>query len=451
MKFKFLNSGTSPRLILIFAGWGMDWKPFATTGREGYDTAAVWDYRDLSSPWIGNIAKYDEIVVMAWSFGVPAAADFLTRNPQLPVTARIAINGTMHPVDDTMGIPQVIFKGTLDSLDDRNLMKFHRRMCGSGAAYRLFAENLPDRGIDELRDELRAIASRQIPVTFTWDKAIISDSDLIIPPVNQQCAWSGEAYMTLTTPGPHLPDFNTILAAHITDKSLVERKFRGAADSYEINATVQRDIADRMLRKIGTTGKILEIGPGTGYATAILAGKGDTEAWDLAPGPRVTDLAEAGKIKAKACDAETAIRTIPDGSIDLLFSASTVQWFNSLPAFLREVRRILAPGGTALISTFGPRTMEEIHLTLATTPAYPDATAISRMLPEAETEEEIITIEFSAPADALRHIRLTGVNSLGIRFTTSMVRRLLSNYPLTKSGKAALTYQPIFITIRKKA
>lgn len=451
MNFKTTDSGNHPRLILIFAGWGMDEKPFKAVSREGYDIAVVWDYRDLSSPWADGLAVYDEIAVLAWSFGVPAAADFITRYPELPVTSRIAANGTMHPVDDCLGIPTVIFNGTLDTLDDRNLTKFYRRMCGGGAGFRQFSENIPERGIDELRDELRAIASRDIPVDFIWDKALISESDLIIPPKNQQRAWDSESFTTITLPGPHLPDFNSILAKYVTDKNLVERRFRGSADTYDTNATVQREITDRMLRRVRTGGRILEIGSGTGYATAMLADKGDLEAWDLTLCPKVAALAEAGHIKAKACDAETELHNVATGSIELLFSASTVQWFNSLPTFLSEVRRVLAPGGTALISTFGPRTMEEIHLSLDSTPGYPEAAEIKKMIPEAEIEEEIMTVEFPSPADALRHIRLTGVNSLGSHISPAMTRNLLRTYPLTPYGKAVLTYHPIFITIQKKA
>ena len=36
--------------ILIFAGWGMDEKPFALLRQEGYRIIAVWDYRETALP-----------------------------------------------------------------------------------------------------------------------------------------------------------------------------------------------------------------------------------------------------------------------------------------------------------------------------------------------------------------------------------------------------------------
>lgn len=450
MRYKLLHPHRSPRLALIFAGWGMDPHPFEGVGREGYDIALVWDYRDLSATWAGELADYTEIAVIAWSFGVPAAARFIVSHPSLPFTARIAVNGTMHPVDDRLGIPEEIFGGTLASLDERNLMKFHRRMCGGGAGYRLFSEHLPQRDVEELRGELSAIGRRGSAGDVIWDTAIISSGDLIIPPRNQMRAWETDACGIITTDGPHLPDFNVLLNRHLTDKRLVETKFRNAAATYESNAMVQRDITDRLLAAVPDGGHALEIGAGTGYATAELARRTSTlEVWDLTLSPAVEELASTGKISARACDAETAIASVASGSIDLLFSASTVQWFNSLPAFLREVWRVLAPGGTALISTFGPQTMTEIHATAGTSPGFPSAGTIRRMIPMAEVTEELMTLTFASPAEALRHVRLTGVNSLGTAPSPAVTRRIITSYPLSPDGSAPLTYQPIYITIRK--
>ena len=79
--------------------------------------------------------------------------------------------------------------------------------------------------------------------------------------------------------------------------------------------------------------------------------------WDLHIPHAFSRAAGCGRIKALECDAETQIRQLPDASVDMIFSASTVQWFNSLPEFLRRTARVLRPGGPAFISTFGPATM----------------------------------------------------------------------------------------------
>lgn len=448
MKFKLIRRGPEPRLILIFAGWGMDSRPFETLAPRSYDLAVAWDYRDLSASWIGEIGRYREIAVVAWSFGVAGASSFLLDHPALPITARIAVNGTQHPVDDHLGIPRGIFNGTLDSLSAGNLTRFHRRMCGGSANYRLFAATMPERDVEELRDELRAIGSRDNR-QIMWDRAFISTGDLIIPPEAQERAWKEEAYTITELPGPHLPDFGKLLELSLTDKKLVARKFGDATTSYDSHASVQRTVTDRLLATVTPGGRILEIGAGTGYATDRLASMGEVEAWDLIISPRVEELTAAGRIRSRGCDAETAIRELPDGSVDTLFSASTVQWFNSLPAFLREVSRVLRPGGHACISTFGPRTMEEIHSILGNPPLYPTAVAVARMVQEGEVTDGVITLGFDTPRDVLHHIRLTGVNSLGPSPTPGLTRRLLAEYPAGPEGKCRLTYQPVYITISK--
>lgn len=67
----------------------------------------------------------------------------------------------------------------------------------------------------------------------------------------------------------------------------------------------------------------------------------------------------------------------------------------------------------------------------------------------AEVTEELMTLTFASPAEALRHVRLTGVNSLGTASSPAVTRRIITSYPLSPDGSAPLTYQPIYITIRK--
>ena len=65
MKHEFIHRDDNPRLLLIFAGWGMDANPFRHISRPGYDVLIIWDYRDLSFDW-SIVAGYDEIALIAW-------------------------------------------------------------------------------------------------------------------------------------------------------------------------------------------------------------------------------------------------------------------------------------------------------------------------------------------------------------------------------------------------
>ena len=87
------------RVILLFAGWAMDSRAFASVRVPGYDVAIVWDYTNLTleADWI---AGYQEIIVAGWSMGVLAAERFIADNPQLPITKTIAVAGTPTPRQD---------------------------------------------------------------------------------------------------------------------------------------------------------------------------------------------------------------------------------------------------------------------------------------------------------------------------------------------------------------
>ncbi|MCM1077608.1 MAG: DUF452 family protein [Bacteroides sp.] len=470
MKFHIFPSATtadSHRAILLFAGWGMDFRPFADVSLPGYRLIAVWDYRDPTFPpeLMRELEEYDEIAVIAWSFGVPAATRFLQNYPQLPVTARIAVNGTMHPMDDSLGIPTDIFNGTLDNLSEKTLSKFHLRMCGSSSAYREFSTSLPQRNVEDLRDELRAIST--IPPTVVpqlWDCGVVSLSDRIIPPANQTRAWESEACEVVTIDGPHLPDFNHLLRIMLTAKGRVADKFARAETTYDTNATVQHDIARHLLSLVpGTIATpsrnltAIEIGCGTGWTSRLLAAGlpiGHLTCCDLhipASFPRSFPGVET--VMTSECDAETELRKVASESLDLIFSASTMQWFNSPSSFLRECGRTLRRGGVAMLSTFGPDTMRELTDSLPYRRHYPSAETIGKMLPTdcelIHLSTEVRILHFPSPADALRHIKLTGVNALPSSGNPSTVRRIIRDYPLTPAGEAPVTYQPIYLLFKK--
>lgn len=124
-----------------------------------------------------------------------------------------------------------------------------------------------------------------------------------------------------------------------------------------------------------------------------------------------------------------------------------MQWFNSPRRFAERVRRALRPGGTAILSTFGPDNFAELK-GLAPRRRYLSADRWRSILPDAVTEEEHIELLFETPADVLRHIKLTGVNAIRQGSHTEALR-LLRNYPRRSDGRCSLTYHPIFIILQK--
>ncbi|MFV0546672.1 MAG: pimeloyl-ACP methyl esterase BioG family protein [Bacteroides sp.] len=178
-----IQHGHSTHLILFFAGWGMDRNllsigdnPLSVTDLDpkldadlntglgadlntslDADLMICYDYRSLDFDFT-QLQSYRSITVVAWSMGVRMADIVLSRVTDLPITQRIAINGTPYPIDEERGIAPIIFNGTLNGLNEQSLLKFYRRMCGSAKAYQQFLPHAAQRSVDDLKEELAAIA-----------------------------------------------------------------------------------------------------------------------------------------------------------------------------------------------------------------------------------------------------------------------------------------------------
>lgn len=453
MEHRFITENNNRRLIAIFLGWAMDYRVICDLSVDGYDIVAIWDYvsTDLDS---SIFSGYSEIAVIAWSFGVPAAARYIADNPSLPVTARIAVNGTQHPVDDKLGIPEAVFNATLENLSDASLTKFFRRMAGSSERFRMFSQNLPQRDIDSLRVELRVIARRE-PVIIDWDIACIATDDRIIPAANQSLAWQSESALILESPSPHLPDFHNIISTVITDKDLVAQRFGKAMTSYDENAEVQHIISSRLVDFWNPDKEksidLLEIGCGTGSSTRAYIERISARTlklWDM----YLSDTLP-GATEIKQCDAETEILNLPEESVDVIFSSSTVQWFNSLPCFLRNASKVLRPGGKIVFSTFGPENFAALYSITGHSPVNPSLKELSRIIPPllktVFSLSETIRMQFHDTISMLRHISKTGVNALSGKVSPADIRALIRDYPRGENGEVTLDYNPIYMILQK--
>lgn len=225
MNIDFLRRCGSPTLELFFAGWGMDSRPFAWAADSPHtancDFAVCYDYTDmeLGGPDKASVNQarpdlrgYSEVRVRAWSLGVYAASLAL---PGLGcnVSMAVAINGTLWPVDDELGIPHAVYDATAASLSAESLERFNRRMCGAHRA--VFEARRPLRSVDSLRAELlhirRCAADRARPQFTGWTQAVLSSRDRIFPIANMRRAWPATSQLVLDEPH-YMPDIPFVAA-----------------------------------------------------------------------------------------------------------------------------------------------------------------------------------------------------------------------------------------------
>ncbi len=451
MKYALVSRRHSRRLIILFAGWGMDEHPFAELSLPGYDIAVLWDYTDenIDSPfWDG----YAEICVLAWSYGVYFAARFISGHPELPLTARVAVNGTMHPVHENFGIPPALYNATLGAISDAAVKKFYRRMCGGASAFESFSSKMPQRSVESLSGELAAIGAKYTSEgapRCEWDKAFVYASDLIFPPGAQKSAWQGSAEI-IECKGAHLPDFQWLLSHVFILKDGVTDAFTRSILTYNENAPAQLEVADHLAsliaEKAPLQGKILEIGCGSGFLTErivpLLASGSTLTLIDVSP---INRSLPGTHVHA---DAEIEVMKYEDSSVSAILSSSAVQWFNSPAVFLREAARILCPGGLLAIAVYSDSTFSQIPEHESPSRTF-SLQSLQSIIPEefevAVCESQEYIQQFDSPRELLRHFRLTGVAPVNNSPAASVIARKIISGNVT-----ALSYNPIFLLLTKK-
>lgn len=429
MKVSFIQRIDSRRLLLIYAGWSVEADFFNKLRCPGYDIAVAYDYSTLEPPTVGS---YDEVIILAWSLGVHAAE--LTSG-SLPLTLTIAVNGTSTPVSNTQGIPEAIYSATAKNLTEQSLAKFRRRMGASGMPH-------GSRSIDDLKSELINFPRNE--VAFRWDRAVISRDDKIFPPENQHNAWRNRAEITFIE-GSHTPDFRHIVDSFVINKPLVTTRFAKGQTTYDEEASVQHIIADNLFNLWCTYGlsakSVLEFGVGTGYLTdKYRQHVKELTLWDISP--YNSDVLQA--------DAEVAIRSVCT-PFDAIVSSSTIQWFNSPGAFLINCIKAVKSNGLIVLSTFGSETFREMSVAGVIPLPYLNERSLLRIIPvEFDVlvlQSELITMEFDSPLEVLKHLKATGVNARSCKYG---VRELIRRYPQRPDGKFELTYQPVYLILRRK-
>lgn len=211
----FLQQQHSKNLVLIFLGYGQDKNPFnslKTVTKD--DIAIVFDYQDLSFDE-SLYQEYESITLIAWSMGVMIAPIVLSNTAKL--FKKIAVNGTVQGIDDTLGIPPSLWQATIDSLTEQTYLKFVRRMCSDTSLYEEYLQNKPQRALESFKSELislQAIAKQRKQNNFEYDLAIVGNKDKIIAPKRQLLSWSNAHVLVKQTEIAHysLETFKALVA-----------------------------------------------------------------------------------------------------------------------------------------------------------------------------------------------------------------------------------------------
>lgn len=209
MKAEWLTRTGASKLILFFAGWGMDPRPFGRIAARESDVLMFYNYCEDEFPAFAaeSCGDYDHVSLVAWSLGVPVA-ERVCRQQSLEPCCSLAVNGTPCPVEDRYGIPVSLFDSTVKALSEESLLRFYRRMCKQPSLLEQFLENVPRRTIQELGLELSVLRNVSSCDQSVFHRALISTHDRIVPAENQFRCWQKLGVPTGEIPGPHFPFYD---------------------------------------------------------------------------------------------------------------------------------------------------------------------------------------------------------------------------------------------------
>jgi malonyl-CoA O-methyltransferase len=234
------------------------------------------------------------------------------------------------------------------------------------------------------------------------------------------------------------------------DRSALRRAFERAAETYDAAAVLQNEVCQRMLARLDfikqAPATILDAGCGTGNAIAPLARR--------YPGARVIALDIALRMVERARARTPRWRRLlgeaaPEGlcadiqhlplaaaSCGMVWSNLVLQWCDDPMKAFAEMRRVLAPGGLLMFSTFGPDTLKELRA------AYEGADRhvhVNRFIDMHDLGDMLVRCGFADPVMDMERLTLTysTVRDLMRDLKAIGARNLMRGRPAGLFGKGA--------------
>jgi len=208
MRQTMLNESGNGVLVIFFNDWGLDEKVLSHLDPGTYGLLEIRNYRTLENPpdVLELSRKYDEIRLIAWSFGVFAATASLG-NLKEYLHSCLAVNGTPQPADPRYGVDADFFRMTQDNwLKEEFRLDYYRKMAGADEIPQQMTlpERLPEHQLAELQALPELFSERRIDDDF-YDCAVIGSRDGIFLPERQKAFFEPLSTRCIELDVPHLP------------------------------------------------------------------------------------------------------------------------------------------------------------------------------------------------------------------------------------------------------
>lgn len=252
------------------------------------------------------------------------------------------------------------------------------------------------------------------------------------------------------------------------DRRAVRASFERAAPRYDAFAALQGAVRANLAERLDLVDleprRMLDAGCGTGGAQRALFARFPRAALlavDFAPAM----LRQARRHKpwfktlhpvAADCDA----LPFADGSIDLVFCNLVLQWLDDPEPAFREFRRVLAPRGLLLFSSFGPDTLRELRAAWGEVDGAPHVNRFLDMhdvgdalvragLGEPVLDVEHLTTRYAAPRALMRELKGLGAHNAAAARPRGLTGRarlaaVEAAYPRAADGGVQATWEVVY-------
>jgi SAM-dependent methyltransferase len=165
------------------------------------------------------------------------------------------------------------------------------------------------------------------------------------------------------------------------------------------------ELADETLAEIGPAARLLDVGCGTGRFAVLAAERLGARVWGVDPSAEMLAQARArGTRRVGWRQAEAERLPFKAGWFDAAHAHLVLHLLDDPEAGLRELARVLSPGGRLVIVTFRPEHFDRFHLA----PYFPSLAGIDRA-------------RFSDPAVLTGRLRALGFDAAAERPLTQRV------------------------------
>lgn len=245
----------------------------------------------------------------------------------------------------------------------------------------------------------------------------------------------------------------------------VQQNFDRAAHAYDAHATLQQQQVARLFalatQYLPEQALLLDIGCGTGQFARLAQER---------PGWRITGLdlslamLKQAATRCTALQADAVHLPIADHSVDGVISSLCLQWINDKPAALAEMRRVLKPGGVALLATLGHQSLAELRqaaasaeITLGLLPmesyTHYRALAVDSGLQIASFQHTVQIDYYPSVEALLTSMRAIGAGNAGARRFIPPARfmRMIHEYEAAHATSRGIpaSWEPVLMVLKK--